>query len=218
MKPLLITLITLLPLSAISQEALKDNRTQLQKEDSFNLYNQEDITTLDMLEALDLASIRIHKFALGRFDKKYNLQIIADEYYQGKIVNTDTLVDYNNTYLYWIDEKDYGGVIDQIKIFTKTDNNQAELMIKTYSMSTRKEVSLDIEDERQFFVWRAFENAEWKLEQKVPLLVFASSWLDKKYDFHRFCGVMKLNEGERDTKKLFRDSPNYILISYRVFE
>ena len=218
MKPILISLLILISLSAISQEAISDTRTQLQKEDSNNLYNQEEITKLDLLEALDLASIRIHKFAIGTFDKEYKLQIFADEYKQAEIVKTDTLLDYNNLYGYWVDGNHYPGFIDQIKVFSKTEDNQAELLIKTYALSTRKELGLEIDDERQFFNWREFEKTVWKIDQKVPLLVFASSWLDKKYDFHRFCGVVKLNKDNEETKELLSLSPNYIIISFLITE
>jgi hypothetical protein len=218
MKLILISLLVLIPFSSFSQEAIKDTRSQLEKEDSNKEYGQEKITTLDLLEALDLASIRIHKFALGEFDKEYKLRIIADKYYQGKIVNTDTLLDYNNLYSYWVDGKHYPGYIDQIKFFSKTEDNQAELMLKTYAVSTKKEIDLTREDERQFFLWREFEKTPWKVDKKVPLLVFASSWLDKKNDVHRFCGVVKLNEGEKETMELLSSSPNYIIISYQVSE
>jgi hypothetical protein len=218
MKPILISLLILFPFSAFSQEAISDTRSQLEKEDSNNAYGQEKITKLDLLEALDLASIRIHKFALGEFDKEYNLRIVADEYYQGKIVNTVTLLDENNLYSYWVDGKHYPGYIDQIKVFSKTEDNQAVLLIKTYALSTKKEISLTREDERQFFNWREFEKTPWEIDKKVPLLIFASSWLDKKHDFHRFCGVVMLNEGDKETKQLLRSSPNYIIISYQVSE
>jgi hypothetical protein len=208
----------LIPFSALSQEAISDTRSQLEKEDSNNSYGQEKITKLDLLEALDLASIRIHKFALGEFDKEYKLRIVADEYYQGEIVNTDTLLDYNNLYSYGVDGKHYPGYIDQIKVFSKTEDNQAELLIKTYALSTKKEISLTREDERQFFNWREFEKTPWEIDKKVPLLIFASSWLDKKHDFHRFCGVVMLNDGDKETKQLLRSSPNYIIISYQVSE
>jgi hypothetical protein len=182
------------------------------------MYNVSEITTLDLLEALDLASIRIFKFGLGSFDKEYKFQIFADEYLDGKLVNTDTLLDHTNVYGFFIEEDYFPGFIDQLKIFTKTEENQSELRLNTYAFSIKKEVSLNINDERQFFIWREYKDATWKLNQKVPLLVFASSWLDKKYDFHRFCGVVKLAENEKDTKELLKSSPNYITISYKVSE
>ena len=77
---------------------------------------------------------------------------------------------------------------------------------------------MEREDERQFFNWREFEKTTWKVDKKVPLLVFASSWLDKKNDFHRFCGVVKLNKDNEGTKELLNFSPNYIIISFLITE
>ena len=69
-----------------------DKRPLLEKEDSNNLYKQSKITTLDLLEALELASVRIHKFQIGTFNKEYKLQIFADEYINGKLIKSDTLL------------------------------------------------------------------------------------------------------------------------------
>ncbi len=55
--------------------------------------------------------------------KEYKLQIFADEFVNGKLIKTDTLVNYKNDYGFWIDEEYNQGFIDQIKIFTKTEEN-----------------------------------------------------------------------------------------------
>ncbi len=195
-----------------------DNRSQLEKEDSNDKYNQSKITTLDLLEALELASVRIHKFNIGEFDKEYKLQIFADEYVNGKLIKTDILVDYTNDYGFWIDEEYNQGFIDQLKIYTKTDENFSKINIRTYALSTTKEINLGKTDHRQFFNWREYEKTKWKLNEKVPLLVFASSWLDKEYNFHRFCGVVKLKENDEGTQELLNFSPNYIVISFKISE
>ncbi|MBZ9618997.1 DUF5041 domain-containing protein [Psychroflexus lacisalsi] len=70
----------------------------------------------------------------------------------------------------------------------------------------------------QFYNWREYENTQWKLNTKVPLLIFASSWLDKEYNFHRFCGVVKLKENDERTQELLDYSPNYIVINYKISE
>jgi hypothetical protein len=48
------------------------------------------------------------------------------------------------------------------------------------------------------------------------LLIFASSWKDKTYNFHRFCGVVSLKENDKQTNELLTSSPKYYLISYKV--
>ncbi len=220
MKKLLILILLVASTTLYSQsKKVIDERPQIEKEDSQNIYNQSKITTLDLLEALDLASIRIFKFDIGTFDKEYKLEIFADEYVNGKLIKTDTLLNHKNIYLFWINEKKYNkGFIDQIKIFTKTENNYSKLEIRTYGVGTTKEINLGKTDTRQFYIWRAYEETKWKLNKKIPLLVFASSWLDKKLNLHRFCGVVNLKENDKRTQELLSYSPNYVIINYKISE
>jgi hypothetical protein len=142
--------------------------------------------------------------------------IFADEYINGKVTKTDTLLDSTNDYGFWIDDKYNQGFIDQIKIFTRTESNNSVLRIKTYALSTQKEINLEKTDNRQFYNWREYEKTDWKLDEKVPLLIFASSWLDKQYNFHRFCGVVNLKENDKRTIELLTSSPNYMVINYKI--
>jgi len=201
----------------INQKEVIDIRTQLEKEDSVNLYNQEEVTNLDLIEALEFASIRIHKFKIGEFDKKYKLQIFADEYVNGKLIKTDTLLDYNNEYVFFPTKEAYKkAYIDQIKILSKTVDNKSVLKFNLYSMSTQKEINLSKSSTQQFYNLREFNNVSWKLNNKIPLMIFASSWYDKRINSHRFCGVVKLNEEEDATKELLSNSPNYIIVNYKI--
>ena len=213
---LLFLLVTLVGFSQSEKQV--DNRPQIEKEDSNDMYNQSKMTTLDLLEALELASIRVYKFDIGTFDKEYKLQIFADEYVYGELIKTDTLVNYTNDYGFWIDGEYNQGFINQIKIFTKTEENQSTLNIKTYALGTTKEINLGKTDNGQFYNWREYEETKWKLDEKVPLLIFASSWLDKEYNFHRFCGVVNLKENDERTQELLDYSPNYIVINYKISE
>ena len=218
MKTIILFLLT--AITAYSQEFAKDPRSQLQKEDTNDLYSINEITELDIVEALGLAGIQIHKFDLGEFDEKYDLHLFADEYVHGKLVKTDTLLAYHNQYHYFLEGKEEpsSDYIDQIKIFTRTDENTSTLLIRTYVLATQKEIGLSKLDNQQFFLWREYKETAWKPNQKIPLMVFASSWLDKKYNFHRFCGVAKLSEGDEGTDELLNSSPNYIVINYKVSE
>ncbi|MEM6842387.1 MAG: DUF5041 domain-containing protein [Bacteroidota bacterium] len=206
--------------NSYSQKIKEDPRNQLEKEDSNDLYNANDINELDVLEALDLVGVQIHKFDLGEFDRKYNFYLLADEYVHGKLAKTDTLLAYHNQYHYFLEgvEKPSTDYIDQIKIFTRTEENTSTLKIRTYVFGTQKEIGLSKLDNRQFFLWREYKETKWKPEKKIPLMIFASSWLDKEHNFHRFCGVAKLSEGEEGTNELLTSSPNYIVINYKVSE
>ncbi|PQB05049.1 DUF5041 domain-containing protein [Aureitalea marina] len=219
MKKYILLVFLMISLVSYSQEQRAvDQRPQIEKEDSNDFYNQAEMTKLDLLQALEMAGIGAHKFNIGTFDKEYKLQIFADEYIQGKLINTDTLVDFTNDYGFWIDGEYNQGFIDQIKIFTKTEENNSTLNIRTYALGTTKEINLGKTDHRQFYNWRAYEDTQWKLNQKVPLLIFASSWLDKQYNFHRFCGVVNLKENDEGTQELLDYSPNYVVINYKISE
>ncbi len=203
-----------------SQNRKEDTRPPSQKEDPYDLYRAGDVSQLDLLEALDLMGVQIHKFRLGDFDKKYEIFLLADEYVHGKLVKTDTLVSFSNAYHYPSEKNDefFFDYMDQIKIFTKTEENSSILKINTYAFSAQKEIALNKMDNRQVFHWREYINTEWKPDQKIPLMIFASSWLDKKFNIHRFCGVVKLEEGDKWTEELLNFSPSYIVINYKVSE
>lgn len=218
MKKILLFAFLATALFGYTQTKVVDTRPQLEKEDSNDMYTQSNISTLDLLEALELAGVRAHKFNIGKMEKEYKFLMFADEYINGKLVKTDTLVDYTNEYGFWIDEEYNPGYIDQIKVFTKTEENLATINIRTYALGTTKEINLGKTDTRQFYNWRAYKDTQWKLNTKVPLLIFASSWLDKQYNFHRFCGVVNLKDNDPRTQELLDYSPNYVVLSYKIAE
>lgn len=208
----------LICLNVQAQKVKPDHRSSLQKEDASNQYRSDEITQLDLLHAMDFAGIRVQKFNLGQFDQKYQLYIFADTYEKGKIVKTDTILANDNEYHYYErgEKKYFLDYIDQLKFITKTEDNRSEIRLHTYAMSTKKEIELNKWDDQQFYNWRFFSDAQWELNKKIPLMVFASSWQDKRYDFHRFCGVVNLEEGEEGTEELLQESPTYVLFSYQV--
>ncbi len=201
-----------------AQKAKPDLRLPLQKEDGNNMYRSNEITELDLLHALDFMGVRIQKFKLGRFDQKYKLHIFAETYEKGEIVKTDTLLADDNQYHFFErGETNYFlDYIDQLKFITKSEDNRSEIRLHTYKLSTKTEIELKKWDDRQFYNWRFFTDAHWELNKKIPLMVFASSWKDKRYDFHRFCGVVNLKEGEEGTEELLEESPTYVMFSYQV--
>ena len=71
---LLISLPFIFNMNLISQENKRDTRLQFLKED-YKPYKPDQITNLDLLQALEFAGIRIHKFEIGSFDKEYNLYL-----------------------------------------------------------------------------------------------------------------------------------------------
>ncbi len=200
------------------QKQKADLRPVFQKEDPFNKFQAEEVTRLDILHAFDAIDVGIYKFDLGKFDQAYQLYVFADTYENGKLTSIDTLFSETNEYIYFeAGEKDYRvDLYDQIKIITRQDENTSELRINTYAFSLKREVKLKQWEEEQFFNWRAYGDTYWKLNEKIPMLVFASSWKDKRYGFQRFCGVVVLDNEEKDTWELLNNSPTYAVISYKV--
>jgi len=75
-----------------------------------------------------------------------------------------------------------------------------------------------VDGREHFYNWRVYSKNDWVLNEEVPLLVYASSWYDEKYDVMRFCGAVDLSLSEEDTKELLDRSPHYFVISYKIAE
>ncbi len=203
---------------SFAQDFKVDLRTQLEKENPMKIYNNEETSMLDLLEVMETLGIKINKFELGKFDKKYNMVLLSDKYDKGKLVKTDTLAQFGSTYHYYESGKPYYDFIDKIKIITKDNDTKSELFIKTYSFSRKAGVELNRTSENSFFNWRSYSETNWELNKKIPLMVFASSWKDEKYGFDRFCGVAHLTYNEKETNELLALSPSYVMIYYKVSE
>ena len=195
-----------------------DDRTRDEKEHEGSELN--DISVLDLVDMLQFQGIEINKFKLGTFDKKYKLYIIKDEYLHGEIVSSDTLIDLGNAYNYYIAEKRYYDFIDQITILTKQipDEKKSQFIIKTFASSISGFIEMKNTDKENILYWRRYTETEWKLNKKIPLLIYASTWLDEKNGFRRFCGPNNLKEDDKDTIDLLKYSPNYVKLSYIVCE
>lgn len=214
------SVLTLVTNQSYSQEFKKNKATQLLKEDPNNDVRPAAISNLDLIRALEIAGIRIYKFNLGQFDKTYNMSILFDEYVNGKIIKTDTMALQNNLYHYYESgsENYFLDYIDQLKIFTKDEENKTTLYFETYDMGFQKELSYVRTDKEQFYTWRKYLTTLWKLNKKIPILVYASSWFDKEIGFHRFCGATNLSDNDPQTIELLSLSPHYYMVSYVVTE
>ena len=217
MKVLLTFLVVLLANGAmLSQQIKADTRIQILKEDDNNMYKSDRITNLDLIQALEVAGISIHKFDLGVFDHKYQFIIMLDEFKDGKKVSSDTLFNEDNTYTYFVKgEKDYYiGYIDQIKMITQALDTTFTMNFSTYGVQFKKEIKFGRYNKDSFYNIRSYADTKWILNEKVPLLVYASSWKDQKWGFQRFCGVVDLAQYDQQTLELLNLSPHYFMISY----
>lgn len=193
-----------------------DPRNQIEKENPMDFHNPEETSMQDVLEGFEALGLYINKFELGKFDKNYSIVLTSDEYEDGKLIGIDTLAQFSSTYVYFDSQKPYYDFLDKIKIITKVNGNKSDFHLKTYAMSTKNVIELNRKNKNSTFHWRTYKETSWKLNKKVPLMVFASSWRDEAYGFERFCGVMHLTENGKYTNELLSFSPAYAIISYRV--
>ncbi|WP_394342733.1 hypothetical protein [Mucilaginibacter gilvus] len=56
------------------------------------------------------------------------------------------------------------------------------------------------------------------MNTKIPIMVYSSSWYDKKYDVERSCGAVDLSNDKAATKELLDNSSHYFLISYKIYD
>jgi len=203
-------------LNLLSQNFKSDPRSQNKKEDRHNIYESDKITNLDILQALDLFGIKIHKFNIGVFDKEFKISLVIEEYSKSVIIETDTIFNGRNTYSFYENDSRFNDFITQLKVFTEQKTNQLKLKIVTNGWSFQRNFDYAIKEKDQFYNLRYYSNSQWQIDKKVPLLVFASSWKHKKYDIQRFCGAAQLNEEDAETKALLNLSPHYFKLSYIV--
>ena len=222
----------LISINAISQEKYrKDERPQNVKEDTYNQYQTNRISELDMLVALELLGIRIFDIPISpAFEKEYSLSVKLDEYVDGKKISSkDILPDHptfkGNTYSHYIEDPIeqknvwYFDYISKMTFFSK--DNDTTIIVKLSHLAGSVEgikIKKKTVREGQFYNWRSYSNVDWELNEEVPLLVFASSWYDEQFKIDRFCGTVDLSRDEKETKELLDNSPHYYIISLKVFE
>lgn len=209
-----------------SQEYKKDRHSRQQKEDSHNSFQADIIDKVDLLKALELAGVRVFKFPLAPFDKKYKLTVKLDEYIDGKCSSSKSIyIHENNLYTHF--ERDssskdslpvlYTDYIDQLLFYTKSESDStAILKLETYAGADMMRIKAPKIRKFQFYNWRCYSKTDWVPDRDIPLLVYASSWYDTKGQIERFCGAVDLSLDEKETATLLRSSPHYFVISYKV--
>jgi hypothetical protein len=204
-----------------------DNRPQGLKEDKYNTYQTDRIGELELLKALEIAGIRVFSIPVSpAFDKEYKLSVSVDEYVKGEKVNSIPILNGSNTYIHFPGDTmppsfDY---IPKLTLFTKDEDTIQTLSVHHYGGSRSGIVLKKTKIEEwqrpgtQFYNWRAYSKTDWKLNEEVPLLVYASAWYDEKFKIFRFCGVVDLSHSEEATQELFDNSPHYYVINMKVSE
>lgn len=210
----------LLSVTAYSQEFKKDHRSKQLKEDNYNEYQVNQISKTDLLKALGVAGIRIFNCPITpKFDKIYKLAINLDEYVDGKKVSTESISpNKHNTYTFYEGDKLYFNYINELKFIAKEVKSDSVALLNIEVHGNTYDVQLKKHKERrgQFYQWRRFYKADWVLDKEIPVLVFASSWYDKKNSMERFCGVVDLSSDKNATDELLKNSTHYFMINYKI--
>lgn len=195
-----------------------DKRSQEEKEHKNT--DLDGISLADLVEVLKSQHIEINKFKIGEFDKKYKMQLIADEYLNGKMISSKVIANMDNSYTHFESDKPYFDYIDQLTIITNDNprEKKTELTIKTYAFQMNSFLEMKNIEKENFLHWRKYTDTKWELNKKVPLLICASSWLDPKINYRRFCGVKTLKVNDKGTNELLNSSPNYVIYSLLVSE
>ncbi|MBL1409566.1 DUF5041 domain-containing protein [Sphingobacterium faecale] len=218
-------LLYLLPLSLFGQVYEKDQRTVIEKEDEYNRYHAGRISQVQILKALELAGVNVFNIPLKPFDKVYQFDIILTEYKSGEVVKRRSVgVMNDNTYRYYKDNDRFVNkvswdYIDQITLFAKDMDSLVYLKVETYTGALQGiKLTKDLVRYGQGYSWRSYSKTDWSLNQEIPILVYASSWLDKVHNIERYCATADLSSNILEAKALFDNSPHYYVISYVVFE
>jgi hypothetical protein len=212
---------TIISLNSYSQNFRKDTRPDSVKEDYMDNYQASQISKVDLLSALDNLGVRVFNCQLlPRFIKTYKLTVDLDEFVNGKIISTkDISPDEKNLYFFWDQDKQYADYINKIKLITRDADSVSVLTIDIMGNTTGGiRLKKHLGRKHQFYLWRRFSITNWTLNTKVPMLVYSSSWYDKRFDIERSCGAVDLSKDKAATKELIDNSPHYFLISYRISE
>lgn len=210
--------------SVHAQKFQKDVRNQLAKEDALNTYNAELISKIDILKALELSGVNIYKFNIGKFDKRYKISLTMDEYINGVKQNSKEIIQGDNRYyyatdsIYTEDTEIFYDYIDLLFFYVKDNDSIVNIVISNYDRDSRVAFSKKKEKRSQFYIWRYYQDTQWKLNEEIPLLIYASSWFDSINNIERFCGVATLSKDDEDTKELLNSSPHYFCFSFKVTE
>jgi hypothetical protein len=211
----------------------KDERPQNFKEDRHNMYQSDRIGEIEILQALEIAGVRIFSIPFTpAFEKEYQHSTWIDEYVKGEKVNSIPLFRGMNTYLHFPVDSDlpadslpvYFDYIPKLTFYAKDGDTIQTVSMYHYRGGTGDIKLKKIKSEEwtgygtQPYFWRAYSKTDWKLDEEIPLLVYASPWYDERIKAFRFCGTVDLSRNEKATKELLDNSPHYYVISMKVSE
>ena len=192
-----------------------------------------DITNDELIKALELLGVEIHKYDIGEFDKKYNILLCFDEYKNGQLFKSDTLnfkfrneniysdsIKYENDVIHYSDTNKcnnqityyYKKFIKELTVYSKIDKENLLINISLQGAEVQKNIGLKESQNNHFYKVFDYLDTKWRINEKVPLLICASTWIDEN-GTKRICGPDKMHESDR-TDELLDNSLHYVIFSY----
>ncbi len=182
----------------------------------------KDISSRDLIDALQFAGIDIFKFNVDSLQHNYDFFITVDEYDSTHgLRRIDTLLAFQTQYDRPSDTGERTkAYIDRFRFITKVLNNKYDtiyLHIGTDFVSTWRTLQIAPLFARKHY-WVRFRDQQTTIGKSIPLLFYGSEWTETidGAQTTRFCSRAELDSQLNDpTIKLI---PHYFIIGYMFLE
>lgn len=170
-----------------------------------------DLQIEDVKDALEIAGFKIFKYDFGNIEPGYFLTVYIEELIQDTVFNSKEFM--------FLPVQEGSGKENIMKIIAQRDDNISKSFIVKFLFPTMMAQSrIEIhEDYRTEHIWLAFEEGEVAYEEKVPILLYGSTWEDELPDgrkIKRFCWGATL---KRDMSNEELDNiEDMFVISYKL--
>ena len=207
MKLLAFIACTLISINSYGQHFKRPKVELVPKEDYMDEYQASQISKVDLLNALNSLGVRVFNCRLlPRFTKTYKLTVDVDEYVNGKMIGTRSVSpDEDNVYYFWEKNKQYADYISKINLIARDADSVCILSVDVMGNTTSGIKLKKTRKEATILSVEKVQCNQLEAGRQIPMLVYSSSWYDKKAEIERSCGAVLC----RITKLQLR---NYLLI------
>lgn len=178
----------------------------------------EPIETENIVDALTYADMYIFNHHLGELEKDYSVSLIAEEWKNRQLINSDTLFSVLLSSSVSEDTEKHNKL--PAKVRTKIEPQNDSIVVATVALNdTAKSFHLNLtetfdgEKPVPYFPIRYADNS-WQTNKNIPLVFYGSMWPDKEHGFYRFSNRSYLTSREDDevTRELLSSSPHYYIV------
>lgn len=190
----------------------------------------------DIYTVLETMDIYLFRFDLKQFlNQTYTVNVYVDEYEKGKapkqahlvglgknILSLDVVPEEEREAFRQIkrvpEGKNEWEEIKEMSLYLRKSNDSTAICTVNVPESRRGGTSLKLKPIEKYgsyiYFPRPFKLQETKETEKghfkIPLLLYGSAWLDKKYEIIRFCGEKEIDPEMK--AKILEDLPHYYVI------